>query len=111
MQTTAAGLPRSSAASRMRLSMVGTTMAWVMPSWSAICTHSLGSNCGRYMIRRPEYTLERMVAMPAMWYGGNADQRGLVLVGRPCNRWSRGRRRPGGGGAAGPPWARRWYRW
>ena len=47
--------PSASITSRMRLSIVGTTMAWVMPSARTTSTHALGSNASTCTTRRPEY--------------------------------------------------------
>ena len=32
-------------------------------------------------MRRPTYVDDTIAEMPAMWYGGHADERGLVLAG------------------------------
>ena len=50
--------------------MVGTTMACVMCSVAASCTHEVASKDGRYMMRRPAYSELNTAAMPAMWYDG-----------------------------------------
>ena len=62
--------PADSTASRIRPSIVGTTMACVIVSDTARRTHSAASNVGRYMIRRPAYKDDSTAATPAMWYGG-----------------------------------------
>ena len=53
-----------------RLSIVGTTKAWVTRSRSTVASHACGSNCGRIASRRPDHTEPSMVVAPAMWKKG-----------------------------------------
>ena len=66
----------------MRPSMVGTTMAWVMPSavGRGRPTRS-ASKAGRYTMRRPLYTELRTADMPGDVVRRDADELGLVVVG------------------------------
>src|SRR5688572_2093363 len=54
----------------MRFSIVGTTNAWVTPSFSTIWSQAAGSKAGRIARRRPEKTALAIVDAPAIWKNG-----------------------------------------
>src|SRR6202042_3845448 len=53
-----------------RDSIVGTSIAWLIPSSWTVNSHSGAVKFGRYIIRRPAKVFVSTVPTPAMWYGG-----------------------------------------
>ena len=64
----------------VRLSMVGTTIEWVMPCVSTASIQEAGENWGRMTRVRPPQTEEIMVVAPAMWKSGTESR---VLLWTP----------------------------
>ena len=59
-----------SSTSITRLSIVGTTKAWVTRSRSMVSSQAAGSNCGRIASLRPAQSEPSIVVAPATWKNG-----------------------------------------